>query len=122
MIGNLACRSEQTDNEAVQQTDLRTRRTPAHLAFAYHMNRLVIGEPVPLFQGSSTRKSTMKLTTESSQNLLFEISIQGASLRDIRPSRARGSRKNADYRRISIIGQRFDENSTNTGTGNCFET
>jgi hypothetical protein len=47
MMGNLACRSEQTENEAVQQTDLRTRRTPAHLTFAYHMNRLVAGDRTP---------------------------------------------------------------------------
>src|SRR5450631_1536378 len=31
MIGNLARRSGQTENEAVQQTDFRTRRTPATL-------------------------------------------------------------------------------------------
>jgi hypothetical protein len=34
MIGNLVDRSEQTKNEAVQQNDLRTRRTPARLAFS----------------------------------------------------------------------------------------
>ena len=39
MIGNLARRSEQIENEAVQQTDLPTRRTPARLAFADHMHR-----------------------------------------------------------------------------------
>ncbi|MEA3145751.1 MAG: hypothetical protein QOI53_1208, partial [Verrucomicrobiota bacterium] len=33
MIGNLARRSEQTENKAVQCTDLRTRSTPARLAF-----------------------------------------------------------------------------------------
>jgi hypothetical protein len=43
MIGNLVGRSEQTENEAVQQTDLRTCRTPARLAFANHMNRFVTG-------------------------------------------------------------------------------
>jgi hypothetical protein len=47
MIGNLARRSEQTENEAVQQTDLRTRRTPARLAFAYHMNRFIAGDGTP---------------------------------------------------------------------------
>jgi hypothetical protein len=35
-MGNLVRRSEQTKNEAVQQTDLRTRRTSARLAFANH--------------------------------------------------------------------------------------
>ena len=39
MIGNLARRSEQIENEAVQWTDLRTRRTRARLAFADHMHR-----------------------------------------------------------------------------------
>jgi hypothetical protein len=34
MIGNLVRRREETNNEAVQQTDLRTRRTPARLPFA----------------------------------------------------------------------------------------
>jgi hypothetical protein len=33
MIGNLDHRREQTENEAVQLTDLRTRRTPVRLAF-----------------------------------------------------------------------------------------
>jgi hypothetical protein len=41
MIGNLARRSEQIENEAVQQTDLPTRRTPARLAFADHMHRFI---------------------------------------------------------------------------------
>ena len=43
MIGNLARRSEQIENEAVQQTDLRTRLTPARLAFADHMHRFIAG-------------------------------------------------------------------------------
>ena len=47
MIGNLAPRSEQTENEAVQQTDLRTRRTPVRLAFADHLNRLIAGDRAP---------------------------------------------------------------------------
>ena len=47
MIGNLVGRSEQTENEAVQQTDLRTRRTPARLAFADHMNRFIAGDRTP---------------------------------------------------------------------------
>ena len=47
MIGNLVGRSEQIENEAVQQTDLRTRRAPACLAFADHMNRLVAGNCAP---------------------------------------------------------------------------
>jgi hypothetical protein len=44
MIGNLARRSEQIENEAVQWTDLRTRRTPARLAFADHMDRFIAGD------------------------------------------------------------------------------
>jgi hypothetical protein len=47
MIGKLARRSEQTENKAVQQTDLRTRRTPARLAFADHLDRLVAGDCAP---------------------------------------------------------------------------
>src|ERR1700741_4711721 len=47
MIGNLVGRSEQTENEAVQQTDLRTCRTPARLAFADHMNRFITGDCAP---------------------------------------------------------------------------
>jgi hypothetical protein len=43
----LARRREQVENEAVQQTDLRTRRTPVHLAFANHMNRFVTGDGAP---------------------------------------------------------------------------
>jgi hypothetical protein len=47
MIGNLVGRNEQIENEAVQQRDLRTRRTPARLAFADHMHRLVAGNCAP---------------------------------------------------------------------------
>jgi hypothetical protein len=47
MIGNLARRSAQTENEAVHQTDLRTRRTPARLTFADHMNRFIAGDCAP---------------------------------------------------------------------------
>jgi hypothetical protein len=43
MIVNLVRRREQTENEAVQQTDLRSRRSPARLAFADHMNRFIAG-------------------------------------------------------------------------------
>jgi hypothetical protein len=46
-IGNLARRREQIENEAVQQTDLRTNRIPAGLAFADHMNRLIAGDRAP---------------------------------------------------------------------------
>jgi hypothetical protein len=34
-------------NKAMEQTDLRTRRTPARLAFADHMYRLVPGNRAP---------------------------------------------------------------------------
>ena len=47
MIRNLARRSEQTENEVVKQTDLRTRRTPARLAFADHMNCFLAGDRTP---------------------------------------------------------------------------
>jgi hypothetical protein len=47
MIGILVRRREQTENKAVQQTDLRTRCTPARLAFAVHMDRLVAGYRAP---------------------------------------------------------------------------
>ena len=47
MIGNLARRREKTENEAVKLTDPRTRRTPARLAFADHMDRLVAGDRAP---------------------------------------------------------------------------
>jgi hypothetical protein len=48
MIGNLVGRSEQTENEVVQQTDLRTRRTSSpRLAFADHMDRLVAANCAP---------------------------------------------------------------------------
>ena len=47
MIGNLVRRREQTENEAVNKTDLRTRRTPVRLAFANHMNRFVTGDGAP---------------------------------------------------------------------------
>ncbi len=47
MIGNLARRSEQTENKAVQCTDLRTRSTPARLAFADHMHRFIAGDRTP---------------------------------------------------------------------------
>jgi len=47
MIGNLVRRREETNNEVVQQTDLRTRRTSVRLAFANHMDRLVAGDGAP---------------------------------------------------------------------------
>ena len=47
MIGNSVRRREQTENEAVNKTDLRTRRTPVRLAFANHMNRFVAGDRAP---------------------------------------------------------------------------
>jgi hypothetical protein len=40
-------RSKHTNNEAMEQTDLRTHRTPARLAFADHMHRLVTGDRAP---------------------------------------------------------------------------
>jgi hypothetical protein len=46
-IGNLARRCEQIENETMQQTHLRTRRTPARLAFADHMNRFIAGDRTP---------------------------------------------------------------------------
>ena len=47
MIGILVRRHEQTEHEVVQWTDLRTRRTPARLSFADHMDRLVAGDRTP---------------------------------------------------------------------------
>src|ERR1700757_3103606 len=47
MIGILVRRREQTENKAVQETDLRTRCTPARLSFANHMDRLVAGDRAP---------------------------------------------------------------------------
>jgi hypothetical protein len=47
MIGNLARRSEQTENKAMEQTDARCRRTSRSLAFADHMDRFVAGERAP---------------------------------------------------------------------------
>ena len=47
MIGNLARRSEQTENKAMEQTDARCRRTCRGLAFADHMDRLVASERTP---------------------------------------------------------------------------
>src|SRR5260221_2514059 len=44
MIGNLARRSEQTENKAMEQTDARCRRDSRSLAFADHMDRFVAGE------------------------------------------------------------------------------
>ena len=49
MIGNLVRRREQTENEAVNLTDLRARRTPVRLAFANHMNRFVTDDGGPSF-------------------------------------------------------------------------
>ena len=47
MIGNLARRSEQTENEVVQQKDILIRRTPTRLAFADHVNRFIAGDCTP---------------------------------------------------------------------------
>ena len=44
MIGHSVRRREQTENEAVQYTDLCT---PARLAFADHMNRLIADNCAP---------------------------------------------------------------------------
>src|ERR1700693_38950 len=50
MIGKLVRRREQAENEAMEQTDLCTHRTPAGLAFADHMNRLIAGDRTPSSQ------------------------------------------------------------------------
>ena len=68
--------------------------------------------PVPLFQDSSTRKSTMKLTIESSHKLLFKISIQEARLKN-----KRRLPLNLDNW-AKIRGKK----STNTVTGNFFQS
>ena len=47
MISTLVRRSEQIENEGVQWTDLRARRTSVRLAFANHMNRFVASDRVP---------------------------------------------------------------------------
>jgi hypothetical protein len=47
MIGNLARRSAQTENEAVHQTDLRACRAPARLTFADHMNSFIARDCSP---------------------------------------------------------------------------
>src|SRR5271165_2251956 len=47
MIGNLARRSEQTENKAMEQTDPRHRRTSARLTLADHMDRFVTGDGAP---------------------------------------------------------------------------
>src|SRR6516165_3015347 len=52
MIGNLAPRSEQAENKAVEQTDRRRRRTSTRLVFAHHMDRFVAGDCAP---GSAER-------------------------------------------------------------------
>jgi hypothetical protein len=48
-MGRLVRRCEQTKNEAVQKTDLRTRRTSARLDFANHSGRVLV-----YFLGRST--------------------------------------------------------------------
>src|SRR5271165_7055925 len=52
MIGNLARCSKQIENEAVQETNLRTRRIPARLAFADHMHRFIAGDRTPSSGGA----------------------------------------------------------------------
>jgi hypothetical protein len=47
MIVSLARRSEQSENEAVQHTDLRPCRAPVRLAPANHMDRFVAGDCAP---------------------------------------------------------------------------
>ena len=49
MIGILVRRREQTENEAMQETDLRC--TATRLAFADHMNRFVAGDGTPSSPG-----------------------------------------------------------------------
>jgi hypothetical protein len=43
----LGLNSKHTNNKAMEQTDLHTCRTPARLAFADHVNRLVTGNRAP---------------------------------------------------------------------------
>src|SRR5260370_8795583 len=47
MIGNLARRSEQTKNEAMEKTAPRRQRASVRLAFADHMDRFVAGDRAP---------------------------------------------------------------------------
>jgi hypothetical protein len=46
MIGHLAIRSEQTENEAMKQNGHSSRCTPARLAFADHMDRFIAGDSI----------------------------------------------------------------------------
>jgi hypothetical protein len=51
--------SPRTDrDEAVNQTDLRTRRTPVRLAFANQMNRFVTGDGAPRSLPDRTQQQT----------------------------------------------------------------
>ena len=59
MIGNLAPRSEQAENKAVEQTDRRRRRTSTRLVFAHHMDRFVAGDCAP---GSAERAKMLACT------------------------------------------------------------
>jgi hypothetical protein len=47
MIRNLVRRSEQTENEVVQQNDILICRTPTRSAFADHVNRFIAGDRTP---------------------------------------------------------------------------
>ena len=47
MIRDLTRCGEQTDNKAMNQTNLRTHRTVARLPLADHMNRFITGDRAP---------------------------------------------------------------------------
>jgi hypothetical protein len=58
----------------VHQTDLRTRRTPARLAFADHMNRFIAGDRTPRgpkrSDGQDDREHFVRLSVETGKNLV----------------------------------------------------
>ena len=55
---NQTSKSKHTNNKAMEQTDLRTHRTPARLAFADHMNRFIAGDRAELPRRSENADSS----------------------------------------------------------------
>jgi hypothetical protein len=73
MIRDLSRCSEQTENKAMKQANLRTQRTVARLPLADHMNRFIAGDRAPCSPEGSKMLACVNPTFDDPVVLFQEI-------------------------------------------------
>jgi len=73
MIRDLTRCSEQTENKAMKQANLRTQRTVARLPLADHMNRFIAGDRAPCSPEGSKMLACVNPTFDDPVVLFQEI-------------------------------------------------